>query len=171
MTEGQNNEDSSWDNEAELHMVDVCPLFTAPDSWYRDLVHYLQEGHLREHWSPKQRRALRMKSALYQITNGVLFRKNYDGLFLRCLEHEYAKKVVVELHDGPVEGHFSGDTIAHKILRAGYYWPTFFRDAHAHVRKCDTCQRCVGRQAKEVGPLKPMIISEPFEQWGIYIIE
>ena len=34
MTEGQNNEDSSWDNEAELHMVDVCPMFTALDSWY-----------------------------------------------------------------------------------------------------------------------------------------
>ena len=32
MTEGQSNEENSWDNEAELHMVDVCPLFTAPDS-------------------------------------------------------------------------------------------------------------------------------------------
>ena len=65
MTEGQNNEESSWHNEAELHMVDVCPLFTAPDSWYRDLVHYLQEGYFPEHWSPKQRRALHLKSTLY----------------------------------------------------------------------------------------------------------
>ena len=32
MNEGQNNEDSSWNNEFELHMVDVFPLFTAPDS-------------------------------------------------------------------------------------------------------------------------------------------
>ena len=58
----------------------------------------------------------------------------------------------------------------HKILRAIYYWPTLFKDAHAHVRKCDACQRCVGRHAKAVGPLKPVIISEPFEQWGIDII-
>ena len=41
MAESQNNEDNSWDNEVELHMVDVCPLFTAPDSWYRDLINYL----------------------------------------------------------------------------------------------------------------------------------
>ena len=34
MAEGKDNEENSWDNEAELHMVDVCPLFTAPDSWY-----------------------------------------------------------------------------------------------------------------------------------------
>ena len=123
-----------------------------------------------EHWSPKKRRALHLKSALYQIIDGVLFRKNYDGVFLRYLEQEDANKVVAELHDGPAGGHFSRDTIAHKILRAGYYWPTLFKDAHAHVRKCDACHRCVGRQAKAAGPLKPVIISEPFKQWGIDII-
>ena len=116
MIEGKNNEDISWDNEAKLHMVDVCPLFTALDSWYRYLVHYLQEGYLSEHWSPKQRRALCLKSDLYQIIDGVLFRKNYNGVFLRCLEQEDAKKVVAELHDGPAGGHFSGDTTTHNIL-------------------------------------------------------
>ena len=54
MAEGKNNEENNWDNEVELHMMDVCPLFTAPDSWYRDLVHYLQEGLLLEHWNSKQ---------------------------------------------------------------------------------------------------------------------
>ena len=100
----------------------------------------------------------------------MLFRKNYDGVFLICLEQEDAKKVVAELHDGPARGHFSGDTTAHKILRAGYYWPTLFRDPHAHVRKYDTCQRSGGRQAKAAVPLKRVIISERFEQWGIDII-
>ena len=41
MTESQDNEDNNWENEAELHMVDVSSLFTALESWYRDLVHYL----------------------------------------------------------------------------------------------------------------------------------
>ena len=34
MAEGKDNEENSWDNEVELHMVDVCPLFIAPDFWY-----------------------------------------------------------------------------------------------------------------------------------------
>ena len=38
------------------------------------------------------------------------------------------------------------------------------------LENCDACQTCVGRQAKEARPLKPVIISEPFEQWGIDII-
>ena len=61
MAKGKNNEENNWDNEAELHMMDVCPLFTAPYSWYQDLVHYLQEGLLPKHWNSKQQRALHLK--------------------------------------------------------------------------------------------------------------
>ena len=42
MTKNRNNEEHAWEDKAELHLMDVCPLFTAPESWYRDLVHYLQ---------------------------------------------------------------------------------------------------------------------------------
>ena len=80
-----------------------------------------------------------MKSASYQIMDGVIFKKNYDGVFLRCLEREDASIIVKELHDGPAGGHYSGDTTAHKIFIAGYYYPIFFKYAHAYARKCDVC--------------------------------
>ena len=54
MAESNNNEENNWENEAELQMMDVCPLFTSLDSWYGDLVHYLQEGLFPEHWNAKQ---------------------------------------------------------------------------------------------------------------------
>ena len=82
IAEGHNDEECDWENEAKLNMIDVCHIFTAPESWYRDLVHYLQRGYLPEHWNSKQRRALHLKSASYQRIDGVLFRKNYDGVFL-----------------------------------------------------------------------------------------
>ena len=113
---------------------------------------------------------MRLKSVSYQIVEGILFKKNYDEFLLRCLEKEDAKKVMTDLHDGPTGGHYSGNTTAHKILRASYYWPTLFKDAHAHVRKCDICQRCSGRQPKAAAPLKPVMITEQFEQWGLDII-
>eukprot|EP00253_Pinus_taeda_P007835 PITA_07835 len=43
-----------------------------------------------------------------------------------------AQKVLPELHDGPVGGHFGADTISHKIIHVGYYWPTLFRDTHEY---------------------------------------
>ena len=44
MTKNGDNDEHAWEDKAELHLTDVCPLFTTPDSWYRDLVHYLQAG-------------------------------------------------------------------------------------------------------------------------------
>lgn len=41
-----------------------------------------------------------------------------------------------ELHDGTTGGNYAGDATTHKILRAGYYWPALFKDAHSYVRKC-----------------------------------
>ena len=58
MAKSQNGEESDWENEVEVHMIDMCPIFTSPESWYRDLIHYLQQGYLLEHWSSKQRRSL-----------------------------------------------------------------------------------------------------------------
>ena len=74
------------------------------------------------------------------------------------------------MHDGPIGGNYSRDTTTHKILRAGYYWPTLFKYAHAYVRKCDTCQQSGGIHVKAIRLLQPAMVSEPFEQWGIDII-
>ena len=54
MDEGQTNEDDDWENEVKLHMIDICPIFTAPEYCYIDLVHYLQQGYLPEKWNSKQ---------------------------------------------------------------------------------------------------------------------
>ena len=49
-------------------------------------------------------------------------------------------------------------------------WIKMHYSANYYPQGNGLAHRCVGRQAKAVGPLKPVIISEPFEQWGINII-
>jgi hypothetical protein len=85
------------------------------------LIYLLHHGTFPENLIPKERRALMIKSAQYRLVNSVLFRINYDGVLLRCIEREDAEKVLRELHDGPLGGHFAGNTTSHKILRVGYY--------------------------------------------------
>ena len=101
----------------------------------------------------------------------LFLEKNYDGVLLRSLEQEDAAKVVKKLHDGPARGNVLGDTTAHKILRAGYYWTTLFKDAHAYVRKCNTFQRSGGRQVRVARPLQPIVVSEPFEHGELTLLE
>ena len=70
----------------------------------------------------------------------------------------------------PVGGHYNGDTICHKILHVGYYWPTFFKDTHAYLRKWKDCQTYLGREKRPSLPLQPISIEQPFEQWILVVI-
>eukprot|EP00253_Pinus_taeda_P025632 PITA_25632 len=131
---------------------------------------HTKNGHAPPHLSYKSKRAIRLKAKNFTIIDNVLFKKNYDSILLRCLEKIEAQKVLQELHDGPAGGHFGADTTAHKIIHAGYYWPTLFRDTHEYVRKCLNCQTASGRQRKSAFPLQPVNIEQPFDQWGLDII-
>ena len=51
----------------------------------------------------------------------MLFRKNYDGVFLRYLEKPEADTILVDLHAGPAGGHYYGEATTHKVLREVYY--------------------------------------------------
>jgi hypothetical protein len=100
------------------------------------MKYYLTHGSAPHYVDPKKKRALRLKSTQYQLIQGILCRKNYDGVFFRCTEKKDAEKVLSELHDGPAERHYGGDTTAQKILRAGYYCPSLFKNSHSYARKC-----------------------------------
>eukprot|EP00253_Pinus_taeda_P022767 PITA_22767 len=140
------------------------------ESQYADLIFYLKNGYAPPNLSYKRKRAIRLKAKKFTIIDDVLFRQYYDSVLLRCLEKPEAQKVLQELHDGPAGGHFGADTTTHKVIHAGYYWPTLFRDAHEYVRKCRNCQTPSGRQRKSAFPLQPVNIEQPFEQWGLDII-
>jgi hypothetical protein len=159
----QINEDPGWENELALWCSEDLYVPLGKESWYGKLIYLLHHGTFRENLNPKEMRALKLKSTQYRLINSVIFRVNYDGVLLRCLECEYVDKVPRELHDGHAGGNFVGNTISHKILRADSYWPTLFRDAHTYARNCKTCQMIAGREKKEVVPLQPVTIPRPFE--------
>eukprot|EP00253_Pinus_taeda_P010682 PITA_10682 len=110
--------------------VQVCEVnLNDEESLYADIIYYLMNGYAPSYLDYTKKRALRLKAKQYQLINDILFRMNYDSLLLRCLEKSEADNVLQELHDGPAGGHYAGDATAHKILCAGYYWPTLFKDS------------------------------------------
>jgi hypothetical protein len=81
-----------------------------------------------------------------------------------------AERVIVEFHDNLCGGHHFWKTTAYKILRVGYYWPTLFTYIYREVRACIKCQRFSGKKQIKSLPLKPVVISGPFQQWGLDFI-
>jgi transposase InsO family protein len=77
---------------------------------------------------------------------------------------------LTEFHSGFCGGHYAAKTTTHKILRAGYYWPTIFSDVHKMVRSCQQCQMFSGKQKLAALPLQPVVVEAPFQQWGLDFI-
>eukprot|EP00253_Pinus_taeda_P014823 PITA_14823 len=151
--------------------VQVCEVsLNDEQSLYANIIYYLKNGYAPSYLDYIKKRALILKAKQYQLINDILFRINYDYVLFRCLEKSKANKVLQELHDGPASGHYAGDATAHKILRAGYYWPTLFKDSHSYVSKFQVCQTTARRQKKPSLPLQPVNINQPFSQWGLDII-
>jgi hypothetical protein len=146
----QVNEDPRWENEMELWCGEASYISPGKESWYEKLTYLLHNVTFPENLNPRERRALRIKSAQYRLINSIIFWVNYDGVILRCLECEYEDKVLKELHYGPADEDFRGNTIAHKIQRVGFYWPTLFKDAYTYARNCKTSQKKLGGRREQL---------------------
>jgi hypothetical protein len=138
--------------------------------WNKDIIFYLRSGQFLISMTPKERRALKMKSNQYVLIEKILFRRNYDGMLLRCVDEIKAQELIIEFHERICGGHFAPTTTAHTIIRTGYYWPSIFKDSYAMVRKCLSCQKFSGKMKRYAMPLQPILVEEPFSQWGLDII-
>jgi len=127
-------------------------------------------GKLHNIWNQRRRELSYLSMHSTNSSKEWYVEKNYDGFYLRCLEKEDVDKVLSELHDGLLRGNFGGDTMDHKVLKAGYYCPTMFKDYHAYAQKCQEFQKVVGREKKYDFPLQLVTIERPFQQWGLDFI-
>ena len=100
----------------------INSIETTMSKWYDHIKFFLDHGFVPGTLDPKTHRELQLNSAPYQFIDNVLFRKNYDGIFLRCLEKDQTDGILFQFHAGPAGGHFSRETTAHKIIREGYHF-------------------------------------------------
>lgn len=138
--------------------------------WYSDIVYVLQNLSPPPGMARNKSRTLKLKATKFCILNNSLFWKDPDGVLLNCLVGEEEKQVMEDFHKGDCGGHLFWKTMANKILRAGYYWPTLFADVYKTVKSCHECQIFEGKQKLQPLPLKPIEVSAPFQQWGLDFI-
>ncbi|GKA00888.1 reverse transcriptase domain-containing protein [Tanacetum coccineum] len=76
----------------------------------------------------KKERAIKRKSWRFAVINGILYKKSFLGLWLRCVGSLQANYVLREIHEGYCSMHAGTRSVVAKALRAGYYWPTMHKD-------------------------------------------
>nr|GEV79828.1 DNA-directed DNA polymerase [Tanacetum cinerariifolium] len=67
----------------------------------------------------------------------------------------------------PTGGHHGANLTAMKIFDTGFFWPTIYRDAHAMIKSCDTCQRQGKISQRDEMPQIAIQVYEIFYVWGI----
>ncbi|XP_065026133.1 uncharacterized protein LOC135650583 [Musa acuminata AAA Group] len=140
----------------------------APITWVQELLRFKRDGIL-----PRDEvaaRRLHRTHAWYAEEGGRLYRRSFTYPLLRCLEPEEAQTVLAEVHEGVCRDHSGGRTLAHKLLRQGYYWPSMCRDAKAYAQHFGACQEHARTPRQPAIPLNPVTCAWPFAQWGLDLL-
>ena len=132
------------------------------------IVLYLKDGKLPD--GKDEARKLRVRAARYVLMGEVLYKRGFSQPYLRCLAPDEANYVLREIHEGACGNHSGARSLIHKVVCAGYYWPTIQANAKAYVKMCNQCQRFsnIPRQPSEY--LTSMTVPWPFAQWGLDIL-
>jgi transposase InsO family protein len=75
--------------------------------------------------------------------------------------------ILEHCHTHTCGGHFGGRKTAFKILQAGFYWPSLFKDSNDFALRCDRCQRTGTISQRDQMPLTNIFEIEIFDTWGI----
>jgi hypothetical protein len=59
--------------------------------WYGDIIFYLRFRKFPVTMNPKERRTLKMKVNQYVLIADIIFRRNLDGILLRCVDENQAQ--------------------------------------------------------------------------------
>ncbi|GAA0169555.1 hypothetical protein LIER_24009 [Lithospermum erythrorhizon] len=78
--------------------------------------------------------------------------------------------MLVEIHDGWCRSHIGARSLAIKVTRVDYYWPTLVKDSVAYVKRCDACQRLGNSPQFPTSTLTPVVSLIPFAMWGIDLV-
>lgn len=138
--------------------------------WFYDIKRYLEKQEYPEGATIYDKKTLRKLSTRFFLSGDVLYKRNHDSVLLRCMDRHDADIIIKEIHEGLFGTHFSGHTMAKRILRAGYYWMTMENGCHLHARSCHKCQIYVDKMHVPPVPLNVLTYPWPFTIRGIDMI-
>ena len=128
-----------------LSFIQLSPLIDVIDvqeigsesNWTTPLISYLKDGTLPE--GKKDAKKLKVQAARFVLIRDILYKKGFSHPYLRCLSPEEADYIMREVHEGICGNHSGSWSLVHKLVQAGYYWPTMQKDAQTYAKACDKC--------------------------------
>ncbi|XP_019166527.1 PREDICTED: uncharacterized protein LOC109162263 [Ipomoea nil] len=136
--------------------------------WIEDIRRYKEEGKLPNDLTVAAR--VRRKAPSFEIIDGQLYKRSFEGPLLKCLLRPKAERIMDEAHHGICAAHQGAHTLARKLVVQGYYWPTMMRDCIDWIAKCTVCQAFARKDTRPATFYTPVSTAILFAKWGIDLL-
>ncbi|CAA7045980.1 unnamed protein product [Microthlaspi erraticum] len=136
-------------------------------AWYRHIANYLAADIEPPHFYGYKKKKFLKDIRFYFWDEPYLYKKCQDGLFRKCVPEEEIAGILHGCHGSAYAGHFATFKTVSKVLQAGFWWPTMFKDAQAFISRCDACQRMGNISKRNEMPQNFILEVEVFDVWGI----
>ncbi|GAU27754.1 hypothetical protein TSUD_215650 [Trifolium subterraneum] len=143
-------------------------MVTRNDDWRTPIIQYLENEKLPEEKEEKVK--IKKMAAHYTMVGGELYKRGFSSPMLLCVGETKSRRILNEIHNGSCGSHIGGRSLAGKVTRAGFFWPTLLSDANRHVRSCDQCQRHAYLHHAPGELLQSVMSPWPFYMWGVDIL-
>ena len=101
--------------------------------WFAEIVNFLAAEKEPLKFTGNEKRKFLREARQYVWNEPYLYKHCKDGIFRRCVPEAEIPGILHHCHGSSYVGHFPTFKTVSKILQAGFWWPTMFRDAHAYI--------------------------------------
>ena len=96
------------------------------DTWMTPYRRYLADGVLSA--KPEEGKKVKRNATRYTLVDGILFRHGFTHPILTCVSGDECTRIMAELNEGICGSHVGGRSLASKVIRVGFFWPTVRED-------------------------------------------
>ena len=147
--------------------MQICALEEG-DTWMTPYRRYIADGILRA--KPGEGKMIKKNSERYTLVDGVLFRHGFTHPILTCVSGDECTRIMLELHEGICGCHVGGRSLASKVIRIGFYWPSVREDCVRYTQGCKQCQMHADWHKAPPEELRSIHGPWPFHTWRIDIL-
>ncbi|KAL1193550.1 putative mitochondrial protein [Cardamine amara subsp. amara] len=155
-------------NSSGLADPKTIAAIEVPDHpWFADIANYFAADVEPDDLTGYAKKKFFRELQRFYWDEPYLYRHCSDGTYRRCIAETEIPEVLFHCHGSEYAGHFATFKTVSKVLQAGFWWPTMFRDAHDFVSRCDACQRRGKISKRHEMPQNFILDVEVFDCWGI----
>ena len=106
--------------------------------WFLDIKEFIKHKAYLEGADKKDKMAIRMLATQFILYGGPLYKWSFNGVHLKYVDKEEAKKLIEDVHEGIYGPHINGKMLAKKMAWIGFFWTTMETNCMEYVR-CHEC--------------------------------